>query len=117
MKALKIHQMNAPRKILIMKFRNIGDVLLTTPLVSELARIYPRAQIHFALNSGTESMLSGNPHISKLHIYDRSRIKSGGLLARLKGEWEYFKSLKKEHFDLIIQSTEGRVWIAHECCR
>ena len=107
MKALKIHQMNAPRKILIMKFRNIGDVLLTTPLVSELARIYPRAQIHFALNSGTESMLSGNPHISKLHIYDRSRIKSGGLLARLKGEWEYFKSLKKEHFDLIIQSTEG----------
>lgn len=36
-------------KILVMKFRNIGDVLLTTPLVENLRRIYPDAQIDFAL--------------------------------------------------------------------
>ena len=29
-------KINAPKKILIMKFRNIGDVLLTTPLIKNL---------------------------------------------------------------------------------
>lgn len=99
--------MNEIKKILIMKFRNIGDVLLTTPLISELARIYPNAKIHFALNDGTQAILEQNPYIQKIHIYQRERIKKLGIFGRLRGEFAYFKSLKNENFDLIIQSTSG----------
>lgn len=106
------------RKILIMKFRNIGDVLLSTPLISQLARIYPKAKIHFALNDGTQAVLEQNPYIEKLHIYQRERIKKGGFLARLKAEFAYFKSLKNENFDLIIQSTSGErgIILGALCC-
>ena len=63
-------------KILLLKFRNIGDVLLITPLISNLKNYYPKAQIDIALNKGTESMLTLNPNINKIIIYDREFIKS-----------------------------------------
>ena len=57
-------------KILLLKFRNIGDVLLITPLISNLNAYYPDAQIDVAVNKGTESMLSLNPNINKMIIFD-----------------------------------------------
>lgn len=64
-------------KILVIKFRNIGDVLLTTPLIENLHHYYPDATIDFALNKGTEAMIEGNPYINKIHIYDRQSANSG----------------------------------------
>lgn len=61
-------------KILIIKFRFIGDVLLTTPLVANLKTHYPNASIHFALNQGTQAVIQNNPQIDKIHIYDRARL-------------------------------------------
>ena len=63
-------------KILIIKFRNIGDVLLTTPLIKNLKLNYPQATIDFALNSSTEAMLKYNPNVNKIYSYDRDKIKS-----------------------------------------
>ena len=37
-------------KILLLKFRNIGDVLLTTPLIHNLKMHYPDAQIDYSVN-------------------------------------------------------------------
>ena len=50
-----------PRSILVIKFRNIGDVLLTTPVFANLRAAYPEARICALVNSGTEEMLTGNP--------------------------------------------------------
>ena len=38
-------------KILVVKFRNIGDVLLTTPLFANLRAHFPSATIHAAINA------------------------------------------------------------------
>ena len=60
-------------KILIIKFRNIGDVLLSTPLVSNIKYYYPDSNIDFALNKGCEEMVYGNPDINNIIVYDRSK--------------------------------------------
>lgn len=91
-------------KILIMKFRNIGDVLLTSPLISNLKRFYPEAELHFALNEESQEMLTLNPNISKLHPYKR---KKRGFFSKIKYELAYAWSLRKEKFDIVIQTTEG----------
>ena len=62
-------------KILVMKFRRIGDVLLTTPLLENLRHFYGDAEIHFALNRSTEEMITQNPNVAKIHIYEREKIK------------------------------------------
>ena len=63
-------------KILLLKFRNIGDVLLTTPLINNLKNYYPDAKIDCSVNKGTEGMLTLNPHLNKIITYDRVLIKS-----------------------------------------
>ena len=94
-------------KILVMKFRNIGDVLLTTPLIENLKLNYPNAEIHTAVNKGTEDMLTLNPNISKIHIYDRGYVKKLPLLKKIKEEVKFIKKIKKEKYDLVINLTKG----------
>ena len=93
-------------KILVMKFRNIGDVLLTTPLIENLHHFYPGATIDFALNRGCEAMIEKNPFVNKIHIYDRDCRKKG-FLKRLIEEIKLIRAIKKEKYDIAIQTTTG----------
>ncbi len=95
------------KKILVIKFRNIGDVLLITPLIKNLKLNYPNAKIHAAVNKGTEEMLSLNPNIEKIHIYDRNYVKKLPLFKRLNEEQKFIKKIKKEKYDLVINLTKG----------
>jgi heptosyltransferase-3 len=94
-------------KILIIKFRNIGDVLLTIPLAGNLRKHYPEAIVDFAVNEGTEEMVSLNPDIRHIHVYKRNLTKSKHLLARLLDEWRYANGIRKEKYDIIINMTRG----------
>ena len=94
-------------KILIIKFRNIGDVLLSTPLISNLKNIYPESIIDFALNKGCEDMLSDNPNISKIIAYERPKIKKLGVFAQLKEEFRFTRNIRSNHYDMVINVTEG----------
>ena len=94
-------------KILIIKFRNIGDVLLSTPLIENLFMNYHNAKIDLAINKECESMVSLNPFINNIYSYDRSSIKGKGLFSKLKYEFTYFKKLNKNKYDLILNLTEG----------
>lgn len=93
-------------KILVMKFRNIGDVLLVTPLLKNLKHYYPDAQIDIAVNKGTEEMVTFHPVVKKAHVYDR-QIKKFPLLKRLKAEYAFARNIRKEKYDIVINTTEG----------
>ena len=92
-------------KILIMKFRNIGDVLLTTPLIKNLKLNFPDAQIDVLINKGTESVLKYNPAINKIYTYDRNKYKNFYLLKRLIKEYKFLNNFKG--YDIVINTTEG----------
>lgn len=90
-----------------MKFRNIGDVLLTTPLIDALAMTYPHSRIDFACNAGTQAMIEGNPNISHIHVYERDSLRKKGLFGRIWGELKFINAIKKQRYDIIIQTTSG----------
>ncbi len=94
-------------KILILKFRNIGDVLLITPLLSNLKQHYPESKIDVAVNKGTELMVSLNPNINNVIIYDRAFIKSLSFIKKLIKETQFSLSFRKERYDMVINLTEG----------
>jgi len=94
-------------RILIMKFRNIGDVLLVTPLISNLKRNYPDAKIDVAVNRGTEEMLTLHPDVDEVLIYDRAAIKSLGLFRRILAELRFAWKIRKRGYDLVINTTKG----------
>jgi len=94
-------------KILIIKFRNIGDVLLSTPLLENLKFHYPEAKIDYALNKGCEDVISLNPAVSNIFIYDRNSIKTQGIFRRIKSEITFVQNIIKNKYDIVINLTEG----------
>jgi len=55
-----------PKKVLFISTRQIGDVLVTTPLISKARELWPDAQFHFLGYRGKLDMLYGNPDIAKI---------------------------------------------------
>ncbi|TXI12335.1 MAG: glycosyltransferase family 9 protein, partial [Polynucleobacter sp.] len=53
-------------KILIIATRQIGDTLITTPLLSAIKKKWPHAQIDFLGYNNSLHMLTGNQDIDKL---------------------------------------------------
>ena len=94
-------------KILLLKFRNIGDVLLITPLVSNLKAYFEEAQIDVAVNYHTDPMINQNPNINKVIIYERELFKTSSLLIKIWKEAKFFFSFRKENYDMVINLTEG----------
>ena len=86
--------------------RNIGDVLLTTPVFSNLREFFPEARICALVNSGTDAMLAGNPAIDQVFVYERS-VKSAPLLSRISRELRFLNNLRSERFEMVINLTEG----------
>ena len=93
--------------ILVIKFRNIGDVLLITPLLHNLKLSYPQAKIDVAVNEGTEAMLSENPNVDNLIVYQREQIRALSGFKRVIQELKFFFGFRQKHYDLVINLTEG----------
>ena len=55
-----------PKKVLFIATRQIGDVLVTTPLISKARELWPNAQFHFLGYKGKLDMLKGNPDIAEI---------------------------------------------------
>lgn len=82
-----------PKKVLFIATRQIGDVLVTTPLISKARELWPEAEFHFLGYRGKLDMLKGNPDISELiETSDRP------------GFAEYFTLFNRlfQHYDLAI---------------
>ena len=96
-----------PKKILIMKFRNIGDVLLITPLIKNLKLQFPNALIDVAVNHGTQDMVTLNQNINDVIIYDRDSIKKLSLVKRSIAELKFAYTLRNKQYDMVINTTKG----------
>jgi heptosyltransferase-3 len=96
------------RRLAVFKLRNIGDVLMITPALRALRETFPAARLTGVVNSGTEAMLAGNPHLDEVLVYERHRGKNPGSLARrVAYELHFLRELRRRRFDLTIGFTEG----------
>lgn len=77
------------KKILVIRFSSIGDIVLTSPVVRCLKKQLPGVKVHFCTKKQYAYLVDKNPFIDKNHFLNNS-------LGELK------KELKLEKFDLII---------------
>jgi heptosyltransferase-3 len=94
------------KKILVVKLRHHGDVLLTSPVFSNLQAAIPQAEIHAMVYKDTVPMLEGHPAIQKFLSYDRG-WKKLGFFGKFLKEISLLKSVRQEKYDLVINLTEG----------
>ena len=55
------------KKILIIRFSSIGDIILTTPVIRCLRKQLPDAEIHFLTKQSFKGIVASNPYIDKIH--------------------------------------------------
>jgi heptosyltransferase-3 len=97
--------LNLIHRVLIIKLRHHGDVLLCSPVFNVLKNHAPHLEIDALVYKDTAEMLSLHPAINQLHTIDRS-WKSAGLIAQAKAEWELHSALRARRYGLIIHLTE-----------
>jgi len=71
----------SPFTILIICFRFLGDVLVTTPLALSIKTAYPDADIDYLVFKGTEKILDKNPLIRKVITINKDTSGIGTLLS------------------------------------
>lgn len=58
------------KKILVIRFSSIGDIVLTTPVIRCLKNTYPAAEIHFLTKAAFKAVLTANPHLEKVYAFE-----------------------------------------------
>jgi heptosyltransferase-3 len=94
------------KKILIIKLRHLGDVLLTTPIFEILKKNRKNTQIDAYVYKESLPILEGNPYISNIFTYDK-KIKKLNFFKYLLKEIKFLKFIKNQKYDLIMNLTEG----------
>ncbi|OEK05730.1 glycosyltransferase family 9 protein [Roseivirga misakiensis] len=78
-----------PKKVLIIRFSSIGDIVLTTPVIRVIKSQLDDVEVHYCTKKQYHSILEANPYIDKFHFL-------GDDLNELA------KELKAEKFDFVV---------------
>ena len=91
------------RRVLIVQLDEIGDVVMTTPLLREARRNLPNSKISLLVTSTTFNLVECCPYVDE--VLDFGQIRSGGvnaIKAPLKSLRAARRQLWKRQFDLAI---------------
>jgi lipopolysaccharide heptosyltransferase II len=102
------------KKILIINTFGIGDVLFTTPVVSNLRLAFPEARIAYVANRRTADFLKFNPDINQVFVYERDefvQIRRQNPLKYAQKWLSFFNAVRLEEFEAVfdfsLNSTFG----------
>ncbi len=88
-----------PQRILCIKLKHIGDVLLMTPAIRALRRAWPETAIAALTPRGTEAILAGNPDLVGVFVHDPE--------AGIGGSWRTLRALRAFAPDLVLEMGQG----------
>jgi predicted lipopolysaccharide heptosyltransferase III len=89
-------------KILLVRLREIGDVVFTTPALRALRRRFPDARITYLVEPAASAIVQHNPNIDELIVAPRPRG-----IGRLARELALARRLRSARFDLAIDFHGG----------
>ena len=89
-------------RILVIKLKHIGDVLLATPAIHALRKAFPMSRICALVYAGTDDMLTGNPDLEEVLAFER-----GSGVGRIRNEGRLVSQLRKIRPDLAVEMGNG----------
>uniref|UniRef100_A0A7C5EM61 Putative lipopolysaccharide heptosyltransferase III n=1 Tax=Desulfobacca acetoxidans TaxID=60893 RepID=A0A7C5EM61_9BACT len=86
--------------ILVIKLKQPGDVLVSTPVLAALKEAWPQARVTYLVPRGTEEMVSGHPLLDELWVVNRRQ-------ETWSRSWRLLKDLWRSRFDLVLELSGG----------
>jgi len=90
------------RKILVLRYRSIGDILLSNPSLAGLKKTFPRAVIHFLVDDVFGELLYHNKNVDKVILNPRKKLQRG-----LGAEIDFIRKIREENYDLAVDLQAG----------
>lgn len=94
-----------PKRILIINIFGIGDVLFTTPLITNLKACFPDVKIGYVVNKRAQTVIANDPAIDQIFVYERDDFKKLAQESRrkyLKAFFIFLKSIRQERYDVVF---------------
>jgi heptosyltransferase-3 len=88
------------KRILVIKLKQPGDVLLSTPVIDALKEAWPQCHLTYLVPRGAEEMVAGHPGLDELLVVDRRGASATQALGFALG-------LKRRGFDLVLELSGG----------
>lgn len=101
--------MNNIKKILIIRRDNIGDLILSTPVIGALKIIYPQASIDFLVHTYTVEAIEACPHLDRIWVYEKGKFAKHAwdrFLVYLRTARLYL-NLRRQAYDLVFLLGNG----------
>ncbi|HEY4999826.1 MAG TPA: putative lipopolysaccharide heptosyltransferase III, partial [Usitatibacter sp.] len=101
------------QRVLVVKLRHHGDVLLSSPVFHVLKQRAPHVEIDALVYGDTRDMLEGHPAITRIHSIDRA-WKRQGLVTQARRELELLQTLQARRYQLLVHLTDHwrGAWLA-----
>jgi len=96
----KLSKKSALKRILVVSLTNIGDVVLTCPVIDILCNDFPEAQIDVVIGPKAASLLEGNPNL-RINVFDKQ--------ATLAEKVAWFLDLYKTNYDLVVDLRQTAI--------
>jgi ADP-heptose:LPS heptosyltransferase len=91
-----------PRKVLLIRLRLIGDVILTTPAVRAVRRLIPDVHLTYLVEPHAAAAVAGNPHLDTVIV---APLATG--LARLHADARLAWRLRQARYDAVLDFHGG----------
>jgi heptosyltransferase-1 len=96
-------------KILLVRVSSLGDVLHNLPMVADILRHHPGAQIDWVVEEGYVSLVRLNPHVRKVIPFALRRWKKGFRDKAVRAEFrDFLRELRAEQYDYVFD-TQGLI--------
>jgi len=89
-------------RILLVRLRLIGDVVLTTPVIRALRRALPDATLSYLAEPAAAPVVTANPHLDEVIVARRPRG-----LRRIETDLALARDLRRRRFDLAVDLHGG----------
>jgi lipopolysaccharide heptosyltransferase II len=94
--------MKIPHRILVIKLRAIGDVVMATPVLENLRSAFPFAKIDFLTEKFCSPIVKGNPAINEVVEFDRNQLRKLRFAKRLSSTITLLRDLRRRRYDLVF---------------
>ena len=92
-----------PKRILVVKLDHLGDVILATPVFSNLRQAYPNVELHALTGAWSRVVLERHPDINKVLEYNSPAFCRTGRPTSLKQTFQLYRQLRRQEYDLLVE--------------
>ena len=89
-------------RVLLIRLRLIGDVVLSTPVIRGLRRAFPEAHLTYLVERSSAPVVSTHPDLDDVIVVERTRG-----TARIMDDLRLARRLRQGHFDVVIDMHGG----------